>query len=612
MKYQRIEGLVSFVISNYNNENYISDCLDSILNQTYENIEIIVVDDNSTDNSVQVIKQWIENNKNLFKNDDYIKLLELPRNTGFAGCVTAGLFLAKGEYIAMQDGDDKSAKNRIEKQVQFLKDHPEINSVGSNYASFTTDNPTPISVYNEIEYGISKIKDLYSAGKNCISNGTLLIKGTVFDKIGGLTRKIDGAEDYEFITKLLVYGVDNLNEELYYYRNHDKQRSKEFCSINKSFIDEKDLRVLMVLDSLNLGGTETHVLSLIKEFMDRDIHVCVLANHGTFSSEFMKLGCTIYNIDFPLYVIKDKNTEIVYKNKIKQIVSVEHINVIHAHQSSSGALCVDVGKELSIPCIFTVHGLYYYDILFDKLSLADSVISVSQPTYDWLLEYNVASTVVPNAVKFTDFMQTRNSESIKQSLGIDENAFTIVYCSRIAWDKTKVAENLLKVCRDLVRIENLDLHLIIIGDGPDFNQLAGIADRINSLLGKKHIHLVGSKTNVIDYYMEADCIVGTGRVAIEAIACKKPVFAAGNNGYFGLLNCDNIENAWRVYFGDHKSLKSNNASFLYSDLKYAYNNRDDLAMSGESCYEWSKNFFDIISNTDKIIQIYLNTIRNNS
>ena len=55
MKYQRIEGLVSFVISNYNNENYISDCLDSILNQTYENIEIIVVDDNSTDNSVQVI-----------------------------------------------------------------------------------------------------------------------------------------------------------------------------------------------------------------------------------------------------------------------------------------------------------------------------------------------------------------------------------------------------------------------------------------------------------------------------------------------------------------------------------------------------------------------------
>ena len=113
----------------------------------------------------------------------------------------------------------------------------------------------------------------------------------------------------------------------------------------------------MVLDSLNLGGTETHVLSLIKEFMDRGIHVCLLANHGTFSSEFVKLGCTIYNIDFPLYVIKDEFIALRYKNKIKQIISAENINVIHAHQSPSGALCVDVGKELSIPCIFTVHGL---------------------------------------------------------------------------------------------------------------------------------------------------------------------------------------------------------------------------------------------------------------
>ena len=84
-----------------------------------------------------------------------------------------------------------------------------------DYTNIKEKMEKTISVYNEIEYGISKIKYLYSAGKNCISNDTLLIKGTVFDKIGGLTRKIDGAEDYEFITKLLVYGVDNLNEELY-------------------------------------------------------------------------------------------------------------------------------------------------------------------------------------------------------------------------------------------------------------------------------------------------------------------------------------------------------------------------------------------------------------
>lgn len=55
MKFSRIDGLVSIVISNYNNENYILECLDSILNQSYENIEIIIVDDKSTDNSVSKI-----------------------------------------------------------------------------------------------------------------------------------------------------------------------------------------------------------------------------------------------------------------------------------------------------------------------------------------------------------------------------------------------------------------------------------------------------------------------------------------------------------------------------------------------------------------------------
>ncbi|WP_250674246.1 glycosyltransferase [Paraclostridium ghonii] len=610
MKYNRIDGLVSIVVSNYNNENYILGCLDSILNQTYENIEIIVIDDNSTDNSVPKIKNWIIENKKNFKSDDYIKLLELPKNVGFAGSVTYGLFLARGEYIAMHDGDDKSHKDRIKKQVDFLNNNKGVNVVGTNYASFNNDDPTPKTEVTDIEFGVDKIKDKYSSGLNCVCHGSLLIKGTVFDSVGGLSRKLEGAEDYEFITKLLPFGIDNINEELYYYRVHENQRSKLYYDTNKFSMEETDLKVLMVLDSLNIGGTETHVYSLIKEFLDRDIKVCLLADHGPYSSEFLKLGCTIYNIDFPLYVIEDVATANRYKNKIKQIILAENINIIHAHQSPSGALCVDIGKELNIPCIFTVHGLYYYDILHDRLNLSDSVISVSQPTYDWLLEYNVSSTVIPNSLDFDNYVTKTPDLSIKEELGIDKDAFTIVYCSRIAWSKTRVAENLLRVCRDLVRIENLNLHLIIVGDGPDFNQLVGIANRTNALLGKECIHLVGGKTNVVDYYLNADCIVGTGRVAIEAFACKKPVIASGNNGYFGILNNENIESAWRVYFGDHKSIKSNNASFLYNDIKYVYENKNDLDIYTESCYDWAKSFFDIRTNIDKLINIYMNSLKN--
>ena len=63
MLHHRISGLVSVVITNYNHEEYIVECLDSIKNQTYKNIEIIIIDDASTDNSVEVINNWIEINK---------------------------------------------------------------------------------------------------------------------------------------------------------------------------------------------------------------------------------------------------------------------------------------------------------------------------------------------------------------------------------------------------------------------------------------------------------------------------------------------------------------------------------------------------------------------
>ncbi|MDO7205493.1 glycosyltransferase [Paraclostridium bifermentans] len=79
----------------------------------------------------QKSKNWIRKNKNSFKNDNYIKLIELPKNVGFSGAVTYGLFLAQGEYIAMHDGDDRSHKDRIKKQVSFLNEHKEISAVGT-------------------------------------------------------------------------------------------------------------------------------------------------------------------------------------------------------------------------------------------------------------------------------------------------------------------------------------------------------------------------------------------------------------------------------------------------------------------------------------------------
>lgn len=225
--YHRTNGLVSVVITNYNNQKYIEECLDSILKQTYKDIELILIDDASTDNSDEIIRKWIKKNVNKFKKNDLFTYIKLPRNIGFSGAITLGFFLARGEFIAVQDGDDISHEERIKRQVNYLRKNNNISVVGTNYNIFE-NNLKKLEKANWLKYGVDKIRESYKKGNHCVCHGTILFRGKVFDKLGGLTRKFDGAEDYEVISKFINEGVENLKETLYYYRAHPNQRSRHY------------------------------------------------------------------------------------------------------------------------------------------------------------------------------------------------------------------------------------------------------------------------------------------------------------------------------------------------------------------------------------------------
>ena len=104
---------VSVIIPVHNSENYILECINSVINQTYKNLEIIVVDDKSTDNSVNLIKSI---------KDKRIKLIELNVNSGAAIARNKGIEASTGDYICFLDSDDYWKLKKIEKQVKFIKD----------------------------------------------------------------------------------------------------------------------------------------------------------------------------------------------------------------------------------------------------------------------------------------------------------------------------------------------------------------------------------------------------------------------------------------------------------------------------------------------------------
>lgn len=234
MAFARVPGLVSVVIPCYNASPYITDCLNSIAEQTYSNLQIVLVNDGSTDHSLSEIRSWLQREtaaKRFLERGRFL-LTDLPVNIGYSGANTVGLYMAQGEFIALQDADDLSHPERIAKQVDFLLKHGDISLVGTNIAEFRTNRPEVKAVPKWIRYGHEQIKARYDQGSAGACYGSLLFRGDVFDEMGGLVRNLPWKKaitghDSRFIAKCLNHGykIDNTPQVLYYYRLHPKQMS---------------------------------------------------------------------------------------------------------------------------------------------------------------------------------------------------------------------------------------------------------------------------------------------------------------------------------------------------------------------------------------------------
>jgi glycosyltransferase involved in cell wall biosynthesis len=230
LKFERTPNLVSVVVPAYNAEKYIVECLEGIRLQTYPYLELIIIDDCSSDGTVAAIHSWISS---ICRDTLPVLFVPLPRNIGTAGAYTSGMFLTKGEFIAIQDCDDISLPERIEKQVDFLQRTPGIDMIGTRYKAFRDGDESEGPMSDWIAFGTQSIHEQYKNGLHCIANPTLMLRGTVFDTVGGHSRRVIGAEDYDFISRcILGFGMsaDNLNHCLYRYRSHAAQHSRKFYS----------------------------------------------------------------------------------------------------------------------------------------------------------------------------------------------------------------------------------------------------------------------------------------------------------------------------------------------------------------------------------------------
>lgn len=176
--------LVSVVMPVYNGEKFLTEAIDSILMQSYKNIELVIVNDGSSDSSKRIIQSYT---------DPRIRFVENETNSGIVFSRNRGLESSKGEYVATLDCDDIALPDRIEKQVEFLEKNPGYGMCGTFYISIDQKGEFKEKIHYPTGY--QDIATCLILG-NCFCNSTVMIRSRIAKELK-YREKFDIVEDYE-------------------------------------------------------------------------------------------------------------------------------------------------------------------------------------------------------------------------------------------------------------------------------------------------------------------------------------------------------------------------------------------------------------------------------
>jgi glycosyltransferase involved in cell wall biosynthesis len=204
------QTFVSVVMATHNHESYLSESIQSVLSQTHTNFELIIVNDNSTDATAEIIRRFA-------KDDQRIVCITNDQNLRQSDSRNRAIRAARGEYIAIVDSDDISLPDRFAKQLAYFSVHPDCDVLGSAFCLFFD---AKIDDCKSVITG--NIDDIYD-GKPLVHCPTCMMKRSIFSTYGFFNSKYDDAEDYELWSRWFSQGVKfhNVPEVLYKKRIHE-------------------------------------------------------------------------------------------------------------------------------------------------------------------------------------------------------------------------------------------------------------------------------------------------------------------------------------------------------------------------------------------------------
>lgn len=265
---------LSVVMPAYNAQRYIERAIDSILSQTFTDLELIIVDDCSTDATWNIINRYADS-------DDRVRVGRTDQNSGPATALNQAIAMGTAPLIAGMDSDDMSVPQRLERQVQVLREQPEIAVVGS-FISHISEDDEVLSLSRTGPTSIAEFKNLRDRGEaTMVFGGTAMYTRRLYEEVGGFDSSLRAAADIEFCDRMADHGaVVAIPEALLLYRI--------YASSNVMLRFREGRRTHRFLEARRSARAEGRALPTREQYLASESHLSRWARLGIWRDDYLQ------------------------------------------------------------------------------------------------------------------------------------------------------------------------------------------------------------------------------------------------------------------------------------------------------------------------------------
>ncbi|WAH39791.1 glycosyltransferase family 4 protein [Alicyclobacillus fastidiosus] len=290
------------------------------------------------------------------------------------------------------------------------------------------------------------------------------------------------------------------------------------------------MRILLIIHRLlQGGGTETHVMNLANQLRRRGHQVGIFTSGGLWAKKARELGIKVHQQKFT-------------SKQLSQVILRNNYSVIHAHDTRSLRLIEHTEIPSKTHAFLTIHGMYIDGPLIRRcLNKTSRVIVVSPALQTYVAHVGVSSskvTLIKNGISMTDFKGTTNKR-LRARYRIPDNVKVIGYAGRFTLQKRLLGKRVVKILEGISRSRR-DVWVLVAGRGSQLSVKNSVRCRV-----------LGHVDDMQTFYNSCDIVIGSGRTAIEALACGVPTIAVGTKGYIGPVLRSTWLKAVKCNFGDH-------------------------------------------------------------